>query len=92
MVNRMFEIGFLVKSKDGRDKGRLYVIISKPKNNYVRLVDGNKRCFYNPKLKKTKHLIALNDEIETIKKKLLNNDKVFDAEIYSAINKYKESI
>ena len=92
MVNRMFEIGFLVKSKDGRDKGRFYVIISKPKNNYVRLIDGNKRCFYNPKLKKTKHLIALNQEMPTIRKKLLNKQKVFDTEIYSAINKYKENI
>ena len=91
MVYRMFELGFLVKSKVGRDKGRIYVIINRSNDSYVRLIDGDKRKFYNPKLKNIKHLEPLNHRLDKIALKLDENKKIFDSEIYSAIKGYKEN-
>ena len=81
------QVGCLAVSKAGRDKGNIYLILSRQDEQYVRLVDGNHRKIFNPKLKKIKHIQPLDIEISKIKEKLLNNVKVFDSEIYSAIKK-----
>lgn len=51
----LLEPGMLVKSKAGRDKSGIYVIIS-VKNEYVYLADGDERTLRRPKKKNTKHL------------------------------------
>ena len=62
-----YEIGMLVKSKAGHDKGRIYVIIHMDEA-YVYLVDGEIRTIANPKKKKKKHvqLICEKHEISSI--------------------------
>ncbi|MGD9901147.1 MAG: hypothetical protein AB7S44_01240 [Spirochaetales bacterium] len=82
-----FEVGTLVKSKAGRDEGSIYVVVEIKDDIYVKLADGNHKRLSNPKLKKVKHIEPLNIELPKIKEKLLNNVKVFDSEVYSAIKK-----
>lgn len=50
------EVGQLVQSSQGRDKGRLYFVIEVLENGYLKLSDGKYRKINNPKIKKIKHL------------------------------------
>lgn len=53
--------GMLVKSKAGRDKGCIYVIID-VNAEYVYLADGNVRTVRHPKRKNKKHLQVIRKE------------------------------
>lgn len=90
-MNRI-EIGDLVISKQGRDKGVYYIVINKLSDNYYLLVNGDNRKFDNPKRKIKKHLDKTHKTIDNIKVKLNENAKIFDSEIYSSIKKYKEEL
>ena len=51
--------GSAVYSRAGRDKGDLFIVISR-ENGYVYIADGDKRKLHNPKKKKIKHLNRTN--------------------------------
>ena len=53
------EIGQVVFSKCGRDKGQVFVVIS-VMNDYVYLVDGQLRLINKPKKKKAIHIQPTN--------------------------------
>ncbi|MEI6603069.1 MAG: KOW domain-containing RNA-binding protein [Clostridia bacterium] len=53
-------IGRLVKSKAGRDKGRLFLILQIIDEHYVFIADGDLRKIETPKKKKMKHLQLTN--------------------------------
>ena len=57
-------IGRLAVSISGRDKGRVFIIVDTPEENFVSLCDGELRRLEKPKRKKLKHI------------KLLENDPV----------------
>lgn len=81
-------IGKLCISNKGRDKGNIYLIYSSTANS-VTLVDGNAKRIVNPKTKNLKHVSILDAKSETIAKKIIENTKVFDSEIFSFIKNYK---
>ena len=86
----MIEIGSFVRSNQGRDFGNIYIV----KNvllGSVQVVDGNGKTLDKPKTKNVKHLDDLNVVSEKIANKFKTNQKVFDAEVYSAIRKFKEN-
>lgn len=83
------EIGMFVKSNHGRDKGNVY-IVQKIDKKYVLLVDGNNKTVDKPKKKNIKHIDKLNVVSEKLAEKFKQNKNVFDAEVYSAIKKFKE--
>lgn len=58
MINKCgIELGNVVKSIAGRDKGNLFVVVGIDDNeNYIYLVDGDIRKVENPKKKKIKHI------------------------------------
>lgn len=78
------QIGQLVKSKAGRDKGRLFVIIE-IEEEYVYLVDGSLRKLEKPKKKKIKHIQPTHLIVESLKEKILNDQKILNAEIRKII-------
>ena len=80
------EIGNFVKSVCGRDKGNIYLVIN-IENDRLLLVNGDERKLANPKIKNTKHIEIVDFDNTTLKNKILAKQKVFDAEIYSAIKK-----
>ena len=84
----MIQIGSFVKSKQGRDKDNIY-IVKRVFDDRAELVDGNGKTLEKPKIKNKKHLIDLNKICEKIAIKFKANTKVFDAEVYSAIKKFK---
>lgn len=59
-------LGKIVYSKSGRDKGKMFIIISIVDENFVMLADGDLRKIENPKLKNIKHVQITNMIAEDI--------------------------
>lgn len=82
-------IGRYVRSKAGRDKDRLLIIIGILDSQHVLVADGMLRSVSNPKKKKLKHL-AITDRIaEEIADIILMKKKLLDADLRKAIEKYE---
>lgn len=77
-------LGQVVKSKAGRDKDRLFVVVSIVNESYVMVVDGKYRKLENPKKKKIKHLRLYNSIIDNLSEIKANNE-VNDAYIRKAL-------
>ncbi len=82
------EIGGICQSLQGRDKDRFYLIAEVLEGGKVAVVDGNFKKFACPKNKNLKHLKLLPQKAESIALKLVNGEKVFDSEVYSALKIY----
>ncbi len=66
-------VGRFAVSMSGRDKGRVFIIVDSPEENFVLLSDGELRKLEKPKRKKLKHikLLAIDPvEIPETNKKL----------------------
>ncbi len=75
------DLGRVVLSKAGRDLGRLFVIIEIIDELYVLIADGDLRRIEKPKKKKIKHLGFTNKLSSELNNKLMNKDRVTNAEI-----------
>lgn len=74
-------------STAGRDKGRVFVIVGECEDGLcVYVADGAMRKLAKPKRKKRKHLKMTGDRLMVIAEKLRTDQKVFDAEVWSALN------
>lgn len=80
-------VGQFVKSKAGRDKDRIFIIIEIVDEVYVRIVDGDLRRIENPKLKKIRHLARMNEVSDDIQQKLIDNRKVTNQMVRREIEK-----
>ncbi len=85
MVEYPAELGRLVKSVAGRDKGRYFVIMGIIDEQYVYIVDGDLRSKDRPKKKKLRHLKLCPEVLTGIAGKLKEGARIFDAELRSAI-------
>ena len=85
MKNKVPAVGGICESLQGRDKNRFYIISAINADGTVMVVDGNFKKFASPKKKNLKHLRLLPEISEIIGEKLINGDKVFDSEVYSAL-------
>ncbi|HZK37838.1 MAG TPA: KOW domain-containing RNA-binding protein [Clostridia bacterium] len=70
------DIGQIVKSKAGRDKGKFFVVFEKIDAKYVLIVDGSLRRIDRPKKKQIKHLAKTNIISNEIRAAILNNEKI----------------
>ncbi len=70
------DIGQIVKSKAGRDKGKFFVVFEKIDAKYVLIVDGSLRRIDRPKKKQVKHLAKTNIISNEIRAAILNNEKI----------------
>ncbi|QSX06012.1 KOW domain-containing RNA-binding protein [Sedimentibacter sp. zth1] len=80
--------GQVVKSKAGRDKGRVFVIYDIIDDQHVLLCDGDLRKLNCPKRKKIKHLMVYNSVIENFAKMLKSNEKINDAFVRKQLNAF----
>lgn len=74
-------VGQLVKSKSGRDSGRLFLVYQVLDDEYLLIVDGDIRRLDKPKKKKIKHLIVYHTVVKELKEKMegegrLNNSYI----------------
>lgn len=82
----------VARSRTGRDKGRIYVILSTD-DSFVYLSDGKKRSADRPKKKNKKHLdrvghIAI-DQAKFIRESPKRPTEVISAEIRKALQEWK---
>ncbi len=85
-------IGQVVKSKAGRDKGRIFIIVEIIDDKYVRICDGELRKVSKPKPKKVKHLIIYNRVFEEIEARIDKGDKLNNAYIRRLLEPYNIQI
>lgn len=83
MINKCgIELGNVVKSIAGRDKGNLFVVVKiDDDEKYVYLVDGNIRKVENPKRKKIKHIELTNYSDETLTERITKKRKLTNQEV-----------
>lgn len=85
------KIGQIVKSKAGRDKGRIFLISEVIDDNYVMVCDGDLRKLSSPKKKKVIHLNIYNTVLTEFAQKLLSNENLNDAFIRRLLEPYNAS-
>ena len=79
--------GSIVRSIAGRDKGDLFIVLSR-EAEFVYLVNGELRKVDSPKKKKLKHIQGTNSVSEFIKNKLETVGKVTNSEVRKALAEY----
>ena len=77
--------GLIVRSKAGRDKGGLFIILSL-ENEYAYVADGDLRKVDRPKKKKLRHL-----QLTGYVSKLDLSGEVTDREVRKALAEYSEN-
>ena len=82
------KIGQIVKSKAGRDKGRVFLICQVLDEQFVMVCDGDLRKLNNPKKKKVKHLMIYNTVLTEIAEKLQGNKNLNDAYVKKLLEPY----
>lgn len=84
-------VGQVVKSRAGRDKGNIFLVLSIVDEEYVLIVDGNLRKLDKPKKKKAKHLTIYNTKLSELKYKLDNNVKINNAYIRKLLEPFNKN-
>ena len=79
--------GSIVRSIAGRDKGDLFIVISR-EGDYAYLANGELRKVDRPKKKKLKHLQRSNTVSEFIQNKLQTTGKVTNSEVRKALSEF----
>lgn len=82
------QLGQLVYSTAGRDKGRAFFVVALPKDTFVYVADGDLRKIERPKKKNIKHVRATKMIAPLVAKKLENGEKISNAELRSAIAEF----
>ena len=79
----IWQIGRLVRSKQGRDKGKYYLILSyEAANKIIWLVDGQKRGLNNPKKKNCQHVQIVHKKAEELAQRTAAGKAVSNQDIY----------
>ena len=90
-LSESISIGQVVKSKAGRDKGRIFLVYKVIDNQNVLIVDGDLRKLDNPKKKKIKHLIIYNTILPELEVKLASKIKINNAYIRKLLEPFNKS-
>ncbi len=84
------EIGQVVISKAGRDKGRKFIILKIIDDKHVYISDGSLRKAEKPKKKKLMHLKSTNFISDTLREKIKSNESIGDFEIRNYLKSLEE--
>lgn len=79
------QVGQLVRSSAGRDKGKVYLIYDLLDEAFVRVIDGEKKKLTNPKRKNIKHLDIFPVKADIVAEKLIRGEPVTEKEISETI-------
>lgn len=81
------EVGHIVISLAGRDKGRPFYVL-KTEENFVYLADGSLRRCEACKKKKRKHVKVVSDFESRVSVKLRSGEKVLNSEMRKALSDF----
>lgn len=82
------QLGQLVRVTQGRDAGKVGIVISHLDNRYVMIADGEKRKFDCPKLKNLLHVEPIEYIAHEVQQSLKQTGRVSNGKLRYAINKY----
>ncbi|WP_416197360.1 MAG: RNA-binding protein [Sporanaerobacter sp.] len=82
-------VGQVVKSRAGRDKGNIFLVLDIIDDKHIYIVDGDVRKLDNPKKKKITHVIVYNTVFPELKEKLENGAKINNAYIRKLLEPFK---
>ena len=85
------QIGQIVCSTQGRDKGAYYIVLS-VESKIVRVVDGEYKKLDAPKKKNIAHIKATPVIITEIAQKISKQIKINDQMIYHSLYEYKKGL
>ena len=80
-----YDVGRIVFSKQGHDRGRWFMIVGLVDDKHVLIADGQTRKLEKPKKKQTKHLRAKPIRFVETAELLQNGKPVLDSDIRKAI-------
>ncbi|SRR5690554_4472125 len=86
------QIGQIVQILQGRDAGRLAVVIDVLDDRFVLIADGKKRTFDSPKRKNRKHLHFYAEVSGEVKRSIEETGRVTNGKIRFALNKFREQL
>ena len=88
------EVGRVVLSKAGRDRGHVFVVMELLDECHVTIANGCQRKVDNPKKKKIKHLEAKPEILEEIREKIFAKKRIFDSEVRNKLDAigYQEAL
>lgn len=81
------QLGQVVYSKQGRDKGSPFVVV-KIQSDKVFLTDGNLRKIHKPKKKNLKHIHKTKHIHKGLQQALLQNTYIKDSDVRSALKMF----
>ena len=81
------QVGHIVISLAGRDKGRPFYVL-KTEENFVYLADGSLRKTESCKKKKLKHVRVVSDSDTAVSVKLRSGEKVLNSEMRKALSEF----
>lgn len=84
-------VGQVVKSRAGRDKGRIFLVLDIIDEQNVSIIDGDLRRLDNPKQKKLKHLIVYNTVLSELKEKLDSKTEINNSYIRKLLEPLNKS-
>ncbi len=92
MLLNDLNVGQVVISKSGRDKGRFFFIVDIINEEYVLIADGDYRKLDKAKLKKVKHLKKNKYASEDIGNKISNREYINDAFLRYELDRLKSKL
>ncbi|OPX84405.1 MAG: hypothetical protein A4E53_04185 [Pelotomaculum sp. PtaB.Bin104] len=90
-VRDMVEIGHLVSSIKGRDRGRYYLVVGIISQSMVLVADGEERKVEDPKRKNVRHLHLFNVIAGEVLNKALSGRRVTNTDIRREIKSLTET-
>ncbi len=87
MLNNL-KVGQFVRSKSGRDKNHIFIVVKVIDFEYVLIADGDIRRIDKPKKKKIKHLFEYDKISDNISDADLKNIKITNLMIRKEIEKF----
>lgn len=86
------KVGQIVKSKAGRDKGRIFIVCQVLDEQHVLVCDGDLRKLSSPKKKKMIHLAIYNTVLTEFADKLQSMENLDDAYVRKLLEPYKKNV
>ena len=84
------EVGSVVRSKVGRDQGRLFLVVSEVDDDFVMIANGDLRKLDRLKKKRRKHLKPTGTVIGALRDRLSQGEKVEDHELRAWLREEEE--
>jgi len=92
-MNRLpVETGSVVRSKAGRDQGRLFLVVEEVDDDFVMIANGDLRKMDRLKKKRRKHLKPTGTVIQALKDRLSRGEKVEDHELRAWLREEEEKL